>query len=299
MHDLPARRPAQTRPSARVVLRACRPRQWAKNGLVLAAPCSAGLIFHAAVAAEVLGAFAVLCMVSSAAYLLNDVRDREQDRLHPRKRSRPVALGELSPRFALRLAALLAVMGCGIGTAIAPGLGALAAGYLAITACYSLWLRHVFIADILVIAAGFDLRALAGGVATDIYLSRWFVIVTGSGAVFLVAAKRYAELAARHHTEGVRATLQRYSDRGLRLTLMAAGALASGAYVGWAFTRPSHPGWYVASIVPFMLWLGRYWALIGSGAGEAPEDLVLRDRGLLLLSLVWGSLFLGGVYAGG
>jgi len=194
---------------------------------------------------------------------------------------------------------VLAVVGCLIGTAIAPGLGALAVAYLAMTACYSLWLRHVFVADILVIAAGFDLRALAGGVATDIYLSRWFLIVTGGGAVFLVAAKRYAELQARHHGEGARATLKRYSAHGLRLTLMAAAAVAGGAYVGWAFTRPSHPGWYVASIVPFVLWLARYWALISSGAGEAPEDLILRDRGLLLLSLLWGSLFLGGVYVGG
>ena len=91
-----------TRPSARVLLRACRPRQWSKNLLVLAAPCAAGVIDRPLVAAQVAGAFVVLCLVSSATYLVNDVRDREQDRRHPRKRSRPVAAGELSPRAALR-----------------------------------------------------------------------------------------------------------------------------------------------------------------------------------------------------
>src|SRR5476651_2195072 len=93
--------PVRPRLSAAVLLRACRPRQWSKNLLVLAAPCAAGVIGQPLVAAQVAGAFLVLCMISSATYLINDVRDREQDRLHPRKRSRPVASGELSPRAAL------------------------------------------------------------------------------------------------------------------------------------------------------------------------------------------------------
>jgi len=282
-----------------VLLRACRPRQWAKNALVLAAPCSAGVIFRPLVAAQVAGAFAVLCLVSSATYLLNDVRDREQDREHPRKRERPIASGEISPAFALLFASALALIGVALGALITPGLGVLACVYLALTACYSLWLRHVFVADMLVIAAGFVLRALAGGIATDIYLSRWFVIVTGSCAVYLVAAKRYAELGARTGAPSSRATLRRYSRGGLRLVLLAAASVAAAGYIGWAFTRPSHLVWYIGSIAPFLLWLARYATLIGAGAGEAPEDLILRDRALLLLSSAWGVLFLGGVYVGG
>jgi decaprenyl-phosphate phosphoribosyltransferase len=251
------------------------------------------------VAAQVAGAFVVLCLVSGATYLVNDVRDRERDRSHPRKSSRPVASGELSPRAALRFAALLALLGVGLGTAIAPGLGALACGYLALTASYSVWLRHVVVADVLVIAAGFVLRALAGGVATDIYLSRWFVIVTGSCAIYLVAAKRYAELCDHGGFSAARATLRRYSLRGLRVTLLAAAGVAGAAYIGWAFTRPSNMAWYVLSSAPFLLWLGRYAALIGAGAAEAPEDLILRDRALLALSSAWGVLFLGGVYVVG
>jgi len=279
-------------------VRACRPRQWSKNLLVLAAPCAAGVIDRPAVAGEAVGAFFVLCMLSSATYLVNDVRDREQDRLHPRKRTRPVAAGELSPRVALWIATGLALVGIAAASAIALGLGAVACAYLVLTGSYSLWWRRVVVADLLAIAGGFVLRALAGGVATDIWLSRWFVIVTGSCAVFVVAAKRYAEL-CEHGPGPVRATLRHYSRTGLRLTLLAAATVAGVAYTGWAFTRPDHLVWYVLSIAPFLLWLGRYAALIGSGSAQAPEELILRDRTLLALSAGWTFLFLGGVYVGG
>jgi decaprenyl-phosphate phosphoribosyltransferase len=281
-----------------VLLRACRPRQWSKNLLVLAAPCAAGVIDRPLVAMQVAGAFLVLCLVSSATYLVNDVRDREQDRGHPLKRSRPVAAGELSPRAALWVAVVLALVGVAGATAITPGLGAVACGYLALTASYSLWLRRVVVLDIVAIAAGFVLRAIAGGVATDIYLSRWFVIVTACCAIYLVAAKRYAELREHAGPGPARATLRRYSPGRLRLTLLASATVAGIAYTGWAFTRPSHLVWYALSIAPFLLWLGRYAMLIGAGSGQAPEELILRDRTLLALSLAWCFLFLGGVYVG-
>jgi decaprenyl-phosphate phosphoribosyltransferase len=295
----PARIPVTPGLSAGALLRACRPRQWSKNLLVLAAPAAASVIDRPPIAAQVAGAFVVMCLLSSSTYLFNDVRDREQDRLHPRKRARPVAAGDISPRIALRAAVALALAGIVLATAIAPGLGAVGCCYLALTASYSLWLRHVVVLDILAIAAGFVLRALAGGVATDVYLSRWFVIVTGCCAVFLVAAKRYAELRERPGS-GIagRATLRRYSLGHLRLTLLSTAALAGVAYTGWAFTRPAHVVWYGLSIVPFVLWLSRYAVLIGTGAGQAPEELILRDRTLLALGLLWSFLFLGGVYVG-
>jgi len=118
---------------AGILLRACRPKQWSKNLLVLAAPCAAGVIARPLVAAQVAGAFAVLCLLSSATYLVNDVRDLAQDRLHPRKRSRPLAAGELSPRAALSAAAVLALVGVGAAAAIRPGLGAAACAYLVLT----------------------------------------------------------------------------------------------------------------------------------------------------------------------
>jgi decaprenyl-phosphate phosphoribosyltransferase len=277
---------------------ACRPRQWSKNLLVLAAPCAAGVIGRGTVIAQVAGAFAAMCLLSSATYLFNDVRDREQDRLHPRKRERPVAAGDLSPRAALLAAVVLALGGATLAWAIAPKLAAVGCGYLLLTISYSLWLRNVVALDILVIASGFVLRALAGGVATDIYLSRWFVIVTACCAIFLVAAKRYAELRAHAVRLHARATLACYSVRMLRVTLVAAAAAASVAYIAWAFTRGSHLVWYGLSIAPFLLWLARYGRLVGEGTGEAPEELILRDGTLLALSATWIALFLGGVYVG-
>jgi decaprenyl-phosphate phosphoribosyltransferase len=280
------------------LLRACRPRQWSKNLLVLAAPAAAGVLDRAGVAPRVAAAFVVMCLLSSATYLLNDVRDREQDRLHPRKRARPVVAGEISPRAALRAAAALAVVGVVAGALVDLRLGALGLGYLALTGSYSLWWRNIVGLDILAIAAGFVLRALAGGVATDVYLSRWFVVVTAGCAIFLVAAKRYAELRSRSVRGPARATLAHYSAAKLRLTLIAAAGAASVAYVSWVLTRTSHVIWYAVSVVPFMLWLARYSSLIGEGTGEAPEELVLRDRALLALSAAWTFLFLGGVYVG-
>lgn len=296
--QLGARPGERGRASAATVLRACRPRQWSKNVLAFAAPCAAGWIGRPAIAAQALGAFVVLCMISSATYLVNDVRDREQDRLHPRKRKRPVAAGDLSPHTALWMAAALAVTGIALAGAITPGLGLLALGYLALTASYSLWLRRVAVIDILVVAAGFVIRALAGGVATDIYVSRWFVIVTASCAIFLVTAKRYAELRVQPRHGLARATLRRYSLGRLRVTLAAAATVAVAAYASWAFTRPDHTVWYGVSIVPLVLWLLRYALLIGSGGGQAPEELILRDRTLLVLGVAWSALFLGGVYVG-
>jgi decaprenyl-phosphate phosphoribosyltransferase len=289
---------APSRVSARVLLRGCRPRQWSKNLLVLAAPCAAGVIDRADVALHVTGAFIVLCALSSATYLVNDVRDREEDRLHPRKRTRPVAAGELSPGAALRAAAALALLGVGLASAIDLKLGLLGIGYLGLTASYSLWWREIVVLDVLAIAAGFVLRALAGGVATDIYLSRWFVIVTACCAIFLVAAKRYAELRTRGTRPPARATLARYSAGKLRLILAAAAAVAGVAYTSWALTRASHLVWYGLSIAPFLLWLARYGKLVGAGTGEAPEELILRDGTLLALSAAWTVLFLGGVYVG-
>ena len=266
--------------------------------LVLAAPCAAGVIARPQVAAEVLAAFIAFCLLSSATYLINDVRDREEDRAHPRKRMRPVAAGELSVRSAVWAAAVMALCGLAIAMALAPALAALGLGYLALTASYSMWLRGVIVADIVVIAAGFLLRAVAGGLATDVYLSRWFLLVSSWCAVFLVAGKRYAELKDGAGSVSTRSTLRHYSSGSLRALLLAAAALACLAYAGWAFTRAEHGAWYELSMVPFVLWLLRYAALLRNGAGQAPEALILRDRVLLALSVLWAALFLCGVYVG-
>jgi decaprenyl-phosphate phosphoribosyltransferase len=280
-----------------VLVSACRPRQWVKNTLVALAPAAAGALTRPGVVLQVAGAFISFCLLSSATYLLNDVRDREQDRRHPRKRTRPVAAGELTPRGALRIAVLLAVLGCAVALAVRPALAAVGISYLALTTSYSLWWRRVAVIDILAVAAGFVLRAVAGGVATGVPLSRTFLVVTSACAVFLVAGKRYAELRSdAGRRRSMRATLSQYSRP--TLARIAAGAAIVGcvAYTRWAFTRPEVGPWLELSLFPFVLWLARYAMLLAAGEGEAPEELIVRDPALMALAVVWGALFAGGVY---
>jgi decaprenyl-phosphate phosphoribosyltransferase len=292
--EAPAPPAASARPGA--VLRACRPRQWLKNVVVALAPASAGALTSVGAVAETAGAFVAFCLLASATYLVNDVRDRHDDRGHPRKRFRPVASGELSPRRALRVAALLAATGICLSVAIRPVLGAVAVCYLALTLSYSFVWRDVVVADIVVVAAGFLVRAAAGGVAIDVRLSKSFLLVTSACALLMVAGKRYAEARERGDRLGTRRTLRRYSRRALRLTALAAAALGAVAYASWAFTRSAPGPWIELSVVPFALWVGRYTAALGTGAGEAPEELILGDRVLLLAGAVWTILFLTGLY---
>jgi decaprenyl-phosphate phosphoribosyltransferase len=290
--------PARPRFSAGVLLRACRPRQWSKNLLVLAAPTAAGVAATPAIALEVLAGFVVFCLLASATYLINDVRDHKQDRHHPTKRSRPVAAGELSPKAAVSAAAAMAVVGLSVAAIVRPALAAVGFAYLSLTGSYSMWWRRIVAADILAIAAGFVMRAAAGGAATNIGLSRWFLLVTSCGAIFLVAGKRYAELSDEGNGTPPRETLRRYSIGSLRLLIAASATAATVAYAGWALTRAQDHALYELSLLPFILWLGRYVELLAKGAGEAPEELILRDRALLALSVVWALVFLAAVYVG-
>jgi decaprenyl-phosphate phosphoribosyltransferase len=282
----------------RVVLRALRPLQWSKNLLLLAAPTAAAVIERGEVREDVATAVVAFCMLSSATYLLNDVRDRDQDRAHPRKRLRPIASGAMPVRVALPLAAALGLGGLALAAFTRLELFAVGCAYLALTASYSLWLRRVIVADMLAIAGGFVLRAVAGGVAANVPLSRWFLVVVSCGAIFVVAGKRHAELFGRARDGLTRATLRLYSERVLQWLLAAAAAGTIVAYGVWAFRRPEHGPWYELSIIPVVMWLGRYGELIGRGAGEAPEELILYDRALLVLTVAWMALFLGGLYVG-
>jgi decaprenyl-phosphate phosphoribosyltransferase len=284
--------------NARTLLRACRPRQWTKNALLLAAPAAGGVIATGSVELRVAAAIVSFCLLSSATYLLNDVRDLEQDRLHPRKRHRPVAAGEMSPRTALAAAAVLGLGGLGIAAAVRPLLGLVGLGYLVLTATYSLWWRHVFLLDIVAVAGGFVVRAAAGGVAADVPLSRWFLVVTSLCAIFIVAGKRHAELIDGERAGPTRGTLRHYSASLLHTLLGAAAGGAVIAYAIWAFRRPESGPWYELTILPFVAALGRYGFLLGRGAGDAPEEVILHDWVLIVLGLVWMVLFFCGIYVG-
>lgn len=282
-----------------VLLSAARPRQWQKNFLVVAAPLSAGVDPNGAAALAVGQTFVAFCLAASSVYLLNDVCDAGEDRLHPRKRHRPVAQGDLSASTALASSTMLAVAGLGLGFAVDRELGLTIALYLAVQILYSIWLKHVTVVDLAAVSSGFLLRAVGGGVAVDVALSRWFLIVAASASMFVVAGKRFSELLRVDDTADARRCLVEYSESYLRFVWGVAAAVTVVAYSLWAFEVSSADSltWQAVSIGPFVVALLRYAQDIDRGLAEEPEDAVLRDPVLLVLGLLWLAVFALGVYA--
>ena len=297
---LPPLAPAPKRGQMRAALVTLRPRQWIKNLLVIAAAGAAGALGHDDVPVRVGLAFIAFCLLASGLYAVNDVRDVAEDRKHPRKRRRPVAAGELDARAALGLGAALIATGLALCVIVRPLLLAVGAGYVALTLSYTALWRSVVLLDVFAIACGFVLRAVAGGVAAPVTLSRWFVIVVTFSALFVAAGKRQAEL---QRTTGTalarRGVLRFYNAARLRSIVIASAAVALFAYCVWAFELPTADGvpWRPLTIVPFAVCVGRYVARVHAGEGEAPEELVLRDRWILLAGLVWLVMFAMGVDA--
>lgn len=290
-------------PGARSLLRAARPGQWPKNLLVVAAPVAAGALAEGSVAVQTGVAFAAFCLASSAAYLANDAMDARADRLHPAKRLRPVAAGLLAPRTALVASLVLAATALAVALPVRSGqLALVVAAYLALTASYTLGLKRVAVVELGLVASGFVVRAVAGGAATGIELSRWFLIVSSFGALFVVACKRLAELRELDvDAPAHRQVLADYTPSFLEHARTVAAAVTVGAYCLWAFERADEAAadaWYLLSVVPFVLALLRYALLVDRGAGTAPEEVLLRDRAILALALVWAALFLLGVQRG-
>ena len=293
----PVAAPPPRRPAWLALLVAVRPRQWIKNLLVLAVPAAAGALDRAAVLGDTALAFVAFCLASAGTYLLNDLADREADRLHPVKRRRPLASGELSAGAAVVAAGVLLLGACAVAWLAAPGLAAVVGAYIVLTTAYSRGLKHVPIFDIATVASGFFLRAVAGGVAADLFISKWFLILAGGGSLFLVTAKRYAEL--RRDTGG-RRVLSEYSEDYLRAMLATTAGVVVVAYCIWSFEEraggaPS--ALTTASAVPFVLGIMRYGLLVDQGHGEEPEVLLFSDRTLLaLVAACLGLLGLGTVW---
>lgn len=284
------------------VLVTIRPRQWIKNGLVVGAAGAAGALGHDDVPVRVALACVAFCLLASGIYAVNDVCDAPEDRRHPRKRHRPVAAGELDPRAALALGGAMMLSGLGLCALVRWPLLIVGGGYLALTLSYTLFWRQVAILDVLAIAGGFVLRAIAGGEAAPVALSRWFVLVVTFVAVFVAAGKRQAELRRTAGT-GVsgRRALKLYTPARLRAIVAGSSFAALFAYCVWAFELPEVHGipWRPLTIVPFAACLARYAALVRAGGGEAPEDALLRDRYLQAAALAWLLLFALGVHAAG
>ena len=286
---------------ARGLLRTARPRQWVKNILVFAAPGAAGVLTDGEPVVKAMAAFALFCLAASGAYFLNDAFDVVADRNHPTKRWRPVPVGSVGVGVAKAVgAALLVVSVAGAFLLAGWPLTAVLGAYVVLQPLYSLWLKHLVIVDIAAVASGFLLRAVAGGVAVDVPISSWFLIVAGFGSLFMVAGKRHAERLDLGDDRGDhRTTLEVYSGDFLRYVRSVSSSVAIAAYCLWAFEKAEVAGaplWFELSIVPFVLGVLRYGLLLETGRGGAPEELVLSDRSLQVMGAAWLACFAAGVY---
>ena len=288
-----------TGPSGSVVVgvvKAMRPRQWVKNVLVLAAPLAAlggPLHYHYRdvldKAYPALGAFVAFCLAASSIYLINDVRDVEADREHPTKRFRPIAAGVVPEWLAYALAVVLGIASLVIGWWITPNLALVMAVYLAMQLGYCYGLKHQAVMDICIVSSAYLLRAIAGGAATDIRLTQWFLLVMAFGSLFMVAGKRYAELQLAERTGAkIRKALENYTSTYLRFVWTLSATALVVCYGLWAFDREhGAAGWFVVSMVPFTIAILRYAVDVDGGLAGEPEDIALRDRVLQLLALAW------------
>lgn len=294
-----APRPAAGPGTLRSVLALARPRQWSKNVLLLAAPAAAGVIDQPAALARGLGAVVVFVLLSVSVYALNDVRDAPDDRRHPVKCHRPVASGALGRLPASAVAVLSATAGLAGAAALGPWMLAASAAYLTVSLLYVLGLKHVAVVDLVAVAVGFVLRAVAGAAATHVPVSSWFLLVSLFGALFLVAAKRRAELANITTQARTRPVLAAYSTSWLDQLVTIALLGATLSYGLWAFQyigpdvfRPL----LAVSVVPLLTGLLRYSLLVSTGRGETPEREVFGDRVLLLAGVSWLTLVGSGLY---
>ena len=295
--------------TTRAFVAAMRPRQWAKNLLVVVAPLGAARLFEPPVLVATALAFVAFCLVASATYLVNDVLDRDRDRAHPTKSARPIASGALSPRVAIVGAVVLGIAGLAVAFATSIALGWVVVAYILVTLAYSLFFKHAPVIELALLALGFLLRAVAGGAASDIPLSEWFLLVAGFGSLFMAAGKRYAELVrvgdgsadATGEATPVRGSLAGYSPTYLRFVWTVSAGITVTTYCLWAVEvggGTSIP-WAMLSIIPFSLGILRYAVDVDAGRGETPEDAVLGDYSLVVFGAAWVVLFgLGAVGIG-
>jgi 4-hydroxybenzoate polyprenyltransferase len=293
-----------TRPTSllrhlRYVLKEMRPRQWSKNGIVFMAlifsvnqdwlPEKIGTWDH--LVARALITALCFCAVSGAEYMINDLKDRESDRMHPTKRRRPIAAGLVGPREAVIWAACLAAGGIIVAFLVDWRTGAVMVGYLSLMLAYTAFLKYQVILDVMTIAAGFVLRALAGAYAIDVPTSPWLYVVTALGALFLAITKRRAEVSllqgdATNH----RATLEHYTPALLDQMTAMVTASTIIAYALYTFTAENLPANHMMMItIPFVGYgIFRYLFLSLNGdEGGSPEEVLLKDKPLIVTILAW------------
>ncbi|HEY3044642.1 MAG TPA: decaprenyl-phosphate phosphoribosyltransferase [Vicinamibacterales bacterium] len=286
-------REASAHPLAMNLLISLRPRQWAKNLLVFAGLLFGLRLFDLTAVGRAFAAFGIFCLLSGVVYLINDIADRDSDRQHPHKAGRPIASGALSVQAALTSAIALGIVALTAAFALGPRFFIVAALYVALLALYSGPLKHIVIIDVLTIAVGFVLRAVAGAVAVDVDISHWLLVCTILLALFISLSKRRHELllladdAASH-----RPILGDYTPYLLDQMIAVVTASTLIAYVFYTISPETEQKFgthWLGLTVPFPLYgIFRYLYLVHQRkGGGSPADLLLTDRPLLICVTLW------------
>jgi 4-hydroxybenzoate polyprenyltransferase len=268
-------------------LKLARPKQWTKNGFVLAGVVFGGEALSASSVISALLAFVAFCALSGAVYAGNDVLDVEEDRKHPLKRHRPVASGVISPRSAIVFAIVLAAAGLALGFFVNPGVGLAGVAYLALQVLYTSLLKHTAILDVMSISTGFVIRALAGVAAVEVRISPWLIVCTGLLTLFLGFSKRRHELAAL----GERAVAHRKNLRDYSVPMLdeMMNIMISATIIAYTlYTFFEYENVYMMASIPFVIYgVFRYMLLVHRDGGGNPDTLLLRDRPLQITLLLW------------
>jgi len=288
------------------LVRELRPWQWPKNLFVLAGVVFAQQLSEPGQLGRACAAMVAFCLLSSAGYVFNDLRDLEKDRIHPRKRLRPLAAGAVPTPLGWALAAGLTLAGLGLSAALGSSMGLLAAGYLLLNVFYSLLLKQIVLLDVMTIAVGFVLRAVAGVEALEPRpeLSPWLLVCTFFLALFIAVGKRRHErVTLATEAELHRSTLAEYPPELLdQLVPVVTGAtiLAYAIYTISPATPEHAPASRLVLTIPFVVYgVFRYLYLVyRRGRGGAPSELLFRDGPLLGNLVLWGAAILGVLYLG-
>ncbi len=274
------------------LLLSMRPAQWTKNLVIFAGLIFAKRIGDFSDVRRVVFAFLLFCLISSGLYILNDVIDREKDRLHPEKKKRPIASGRLAKRPAAMVAVVMVISGLLISLALGNSFGLTAMGYVLLTVFYSLFLKSLVIIDILAIAVGFVLRAIAGALAIAVNISPWLLVCTLLLALFLGLSKRRSELSvlgnkAQRHRE----SLADYRGPLLDTLLAIISSSVIISYALYSFTSGRHSTDMMYTL-PFVLYgVMRYlFLLYARSMGGAPEKVLLRDVPTIVNIFLWLSV---------
>jgi len=269
-----------------------RPKQWTKNVFVLTALVFDAKLFVPHILLKALSAFGLFCTISSAVYLINDLVDIEKDRQHPAKRNRPLPSGQLAPRVAVIAAVVLIIISVLFSYLLDRSFAVIATGYLILMIFYSFCLKNIVIVDVLTVAAGFVLRVAAGVVVVSAErFSPWLYLCMVLIALFIAISKRRQELVLLNENANAhRSIFEEYSVPLLDDMIRMVTACTAMAYSLYTFSAPNLPKNHAMMLtIPFVLYgLFRYMYLIHiKGQGGEPEDLLLKDRPLLLVVVLW------------